>query len=49
MDRPTINQRHAGNLLVAIWLVIVPPANLIAIYLDLPSYVFTVFYSNRIV
>jgi hypothetical protein len=42
MDRPNINQRHAGNLLVAIWLVIVPPAIVIAIYLNLPSYAFTV-------
>lgn len=41
MNRLHTNQERAGNLLDVIWLAIVPPVILIAIYFNLPAYSFT--------
>lgn len=40
MNWPHTNQQRAKNLLVVTWLAIVPPGILIALYLNLPPYVF---------
>lgn len=41
MNCPHTNRQHGTNLLLLIWLAVVPPGILIALYLNLPFYAFT--------